>query len=61
MTAFSAILLWVYISQPEQAPPVWILLLIVGLFAAVGVGVVLALAQRIREIGKGEIDDAKHY
>ena len=21
----------------------------------------LALAQRIREIGKGEIDDAKHY
>ena len=29
--------------------------------AAVGVGVVLALAQRIREIGKGEIDDAKHY
>ena len=61
MTAFSAILLWVYISQPEQAPPVWILLLIVALFAAVGVGVVLALAQRIREIGKGEIDDAKHY
>ena len=24
-------------------------------------GVVLALVQRIREIGKGEIDDAKNY
>lgn len=61
MTALSSMLLWAFFSQPEQAPPVWILLLIVGLFAAVGVGVVLALAQRIREIGKGEIDDAKHY
>ena len=61
MTALSCMLLWVFFSQPEQAPPVWILLLIVGFFAAVGVGVVLALAQRIREIGKGEIDDAKHY
>ena len=61
MTALSSMLLWVFFSQPEQAPPVWILLLIVGFFAAVGVGVVLALAQRIREIGKGEIDDAKHY
>ena len=61
MTALSSMLLWAFFSQPEQAPPVWILLLIVALFAAVGVGVVLALAQRIREIGKGEIDDAKHY
>ena len=61
MTTLSAMLLWAFFSQPEQAPPVWILLLIVGFFAAVGVGVVLALAQRIREIGKGEIDDAKHY
>ena len=61
MTALSSMLLWVFFSQPEQAPPVWILLVIVGFFAAVGVGVVLALAQRIREIGKGEIDDAKHY
>ena len=24
-------------------------------------GVVLALVQRIREIGRGEIDDAKNY
>ena len=27
----------------------------------VAAGVILALNQRIREIGKGEIDDAKHY
>ena len=61
MTALSGLLLWAFFSQPEQAPPIWVLLLIVAFFAAVAVGVVLALAQRIREIGKGEIDDAKHY
>ena len=32
-----------------------------ALFAAVAVGVVLALVQRLREIVKGEMDDAKHY
>ena len=61
MTTLSGLLLWAFFSQPEQAPPIWVLLLIVAFFAAVAVGVVLALAQRIREIGKGEIDDAKHY
>ena len=61
MTALSGLLLWAFFSQPEQAPPIWVLLLTVAFFAAVAVGVVLALAQRIREIGKGEIDDAKHY
>ena len=61
MIALSGLLVWAFFSQPEQAPPVWVLLLIVALFAAVGIGVVLALVQRIQEIGKGEIDDAKHY
>ena len=37
------------------------LCLTVGIFAAIGGGVVLALMQRIHEIGKGEIDDAKRY
>lgn len=61
MAALSGMLLWAFFTQPEQAPPIWILLLIIGFFAAVIVGVVLALVQRIQEIGKGEIDDAKHY
>ena len=48
-------------QKKSTFPYLWVLLLIVAFFAAVAVGVVLALAQRIREIGKGEIDDAKHY
>lgn len=61
MVVLSALLLWAYQVSPEEAPPIWFLWLIIGAFAAVGAGVVLALTQRIREIGKGEIDDAKHY
>lgn len=61
MIGFSALILWAYETSPTEAPPVWILWLLVGCFASVGGGVILALTQRIREIGKGEIDDAKRY
>ena len=61
MIGMSALILWAYKTSPEDAPPVWFLWLTVGIFAAIGGGVVLALMQRIHEIGKGEIDDAKRY
>ena len=61
MIGMSALILWAYKTSPEDAPPVWFLWLTVGIFAAIGGGVVLALMQRIREISKGEIDDAKRY
>lgn len=61
LIGMSALILWAYKASPENAPPVWFLWLTVGIFAAIGGGVVLALMQRIREIGKGEIDDAKRY
>ena len=61
MIALSALLLWALSLDPEQAPPIWFVAVILGLFIAVGVGCVTALAQRIREIQKGEIDDAKKY
>ena len=61
MIALSALLLWALSLDPEQAPPIWFVAVILGLFIAVGVGCVTALAQRIREIRKGEIDDAKKY
>ena len=61
MIALSALLLWAFSLDPEQAPPIWFVAVILGLFIAVGVGCVTALAQRIREIRKGEIDDAKKY
>lgn len=61
MTALSGLLLWALTISPEDAPPIWFVLVIIGFFAAVGVGCVAALTQRIREIQKGEIDDAKKY
>ena len=61
MIALSALLLWAFSISPEDAPPIWFVLVVIGFFAAVGVGCVAALTQRIREIQKGEIDDAKKY
>lgn len=57
----TALIVWAYKVSPDDAPPIWFLWLTVGILAAVGGGVVLALLQRIREIGRREIDDAKHY
>lgn len=59
--ALCLLMLWSYHTVPENAPPTWFLMIIMGVFGAMGVGVVLALTQRIKEIGKGEIDDARHY
>lgn len=56
-----ALMFWTYRIDPDAAPPFWLLLLSVGILLCVGVGVVLALGQRIREIGRREIDDAKRY
>ncbi len=61
MAGISALLIWAWAASPENAPPLWILLLVVAVCAAVAVGVVLALAQRLREIVKGELDDAENY
>lgn len=61
MLGLCALIFWAYRVSPEDAPPIWFLLLMIGIFFSIGVGVVLALGQRIREIGRREIDDAKHY
>ena len=61
MSGMIALMLWGYRVSPEEAPPIWFLWITIAVLASVGGGVVLALMQRIREIGKGEIDDAKRY
>ena len=61
MAAFMALMAWGFLSNPASAPPWPVLVVFVGAPGLVIVGVLLALVQRIREIGKGEIDDAKHY
>lgn len=61
MICLGAIFVWALKVDPAGAPPLWIIIIFEGLLAAVGFGVILALSQRIREIRKGEIDDAKNY
>ena len=61
MGAFIWLILWAVSLDPEAAPPMWFVAVILGIFAAIGIGSVAALTQRIREIRKGEIDDAKKY
>ena len=65
MTALMAgviwLLLWAFETDPAGAPPLPVLALLLAIPAAVAVGVVIALTQRIREIGHNELDDAKKY
>ncbi len=61
MIGMIVLVLWTSRVSPEETPPRWFVGLAVGCLAAVAVGAVLALLQRIQEIGKGEIDDARHY
>lgn len=61
MLAVILLLFWAYAVSPEDTPPVWILIVLAMLCLAVCGGVLSALGQRIREIEKGEINDAKRY
>jgi len=61
MVSIALLLVWAYVLSPKDAPPLWFLGIVVFILLAVSIGAVLALIQRIREIGKGEIEDAKRY
>ena len=61
MAALVALIIWAYIVNPAGAPPILILVVLIMVCLSVIAGVILALTQRIREIGKGEMDDAKQY
>lgn len=61
MAAFIWLMLWGIASDPAGAPPMPIMALFIGIPGVVILGVVLALIQRLREIGKREEDDARRY
>jgi len=61
MITLVALLLWTSATAPAEAPPWWFLAVVIVCCLTVAVCVILALTQRIREIEKGEINDAKHY
>ena len=65
MTAFMAgviaLMIWGFTVEAAAAPPLPLIVVLVALPAVVILGVLLALIQRIREIQRGEEDDAKNY
>ena len=61
MGGIAGLILWLTALSAKEAPPAFMLAIIALVPLVISGGVVLALVQRIREIGKGEIDDAKNY
>ena len=61
MGALIWLFLWAFETDPAGAPPPPLLALFIAIPSAVILGVLIASVQRIREIGKGEEDDASKY
>ena len=53
--------LWAFETDPAGAPPLPLLAVFLAIPALVALGVIVSLVQRIREIGRREIDDAKQF
>ena len=61
MGGLIGLMLWAFAIDASDAPPLPLIVVLVMLPGVVILGVLLALYQRIREIQKGEVDDAKNY
>ena len=59
--ALMGLLAWGILHDPAAAPPPALTAVLMAGPGLLIVGVLLALFQRVKEIGKGEIDDAKQY
>lgn len=61
MVGVLVLMIWAFTVEPEGAPPPAVMAVFLLVPVVVIVGVLMALLQRVREIGKGEIDRAKQY
>ena len=61
MAFLIGVMVWAVMTDPADAPPLGLTVLFIGIPAACIVGVLVALADRIREIGKGEEDAYRNY
>ncbi|MEH2940654.1 MerR family transcriptional regulator [Lawsonibacter sp. JLR.KK007] len=61
MAALIVLMVWGFTADPADAPPLALLVVLVAIPGVIILGVLLALFQRIKEIRKGEEDDAKNY
>ena len=57
----AGLLLYAFLLDDAAAPPLPVAAVIIALPLALIAGVLLALVQRLREIGKGEEDEARKY
>ena len=55
------VLAWAVAVAPEDVPPLPVLIVVIAIPAVVIIGVLAALLQRFREIGRGELDEASKY
>ena len=53
--------LWAFETDPAGAPPLPLLAVFIAVPTVVALGVIVSLVQRIREIGRREIDDARQF
>ena len=61
MAATVWLMLWAFHTDPKNSPPLVLVVVLVIMPLLVILGVLLALFQRLKEISKGEVDDAKKY
>ena len=61
MAGVILLMVWAFRTDPEEAPPLPVMAIIVAVPAVVIIGVLLSLIQRIGEIKKGEADDARKF
>ena len=59
MAGLIGLIIWLYVTDPAEAPPLPLLAALAAIPGVVILGVLLAMMQRIREIQKGEEEDAK--
>ena len=61
MAGLMALMIWGFTIDAEEAPPLPLVVVLVAIPGVIILGVLLALIQRVQEIEKGEVDDAKKY
>ena len=61
MACVMAIMGWAIYTGPQDAPPLPLLVLMIGIPAGCIVGTLKVLLDRIEEIGKGEEDAYRNY
>jgi len=61
MAAVMGVMIWAFLTEPEQSPPLPLVVLFCAVPAAMIVGIVIALVQRLKQIKGGEEDAATDY